>query len=186
MTPVDPLLEEALLIARRSPDAPEQDLLIGSALNNLANATGAAGDYEGARDLLVEALAIFTAALPANHPNLGALNGNLSLFERNLGKLSSARDYAERSVAIARDSLPSGHPVIADDLHQFSSALLYLGDFGGAAVGFAEGAEIYQQKFGDKSYRIASPLLGLAFANLSAGDLEKAAEAYQSELKNVA
>ncbi|NQT39706.1 MAG: tetratricopeptide repeat protein [Planctomycetes bacterium] len=96
----------------------------GEEKNRLASYWAASANNQGALDLLRakypaarrrlnDALVTMTPALGGEHPRVGAILGNLAVFELTMGRYAKARELNEQAVAIRDNALPEGHPIRA-------------------------------------------------------------------------
>jgi tetratricopeptide (TPR) repeat protein len=86
------------------------------------------GDFDGAKEYLERALAIYERILPPDDPVLVSSLTNLGSLLYALRNYSAAKDYFERALVICERILPADHPLtvfIRDTLH---TILQNLGD----------------------------------------------------------
>lgn len=123
-----PIHERAVAIMRAvHAGAPHPEL--AHALNGLANTLRDLGEYERARALHEEALAIRETALGPDHQSVGASLNNLALVMQAQGDLQGARVALERAVAIWEKGLGPDHPMVAQGYNNLGTLAGRLGNF---------------------------------------------------------
>ena len=105
-----------------------------AALSNIGWFRALLGDYEQARDICREALALFQEL--GDHRRQAAIWDNLGYAEHHLGNLTEAATYYQRSLALFRES--------GNRLHQ-AVILDHLGDNSRAAGDLDEARNAWQQ-----------------------------------------
>jgi len=109
------LLRQALDV-RRAHFASRDDPLVAAALANLALALHTRRQYEPARELLEEAVAMRKRTQPSDHPEIAGALTNLGLNAFLRGLPPQAETLFAEALAIRRKSQPPHHPEIANNL----------------------------------------------------------------------
>lgn len=81
-------------------------------------------DYDEARALARQALALQQQALPPQHPDLAETLNTLSSLERQLGHAESALELSRQGLAIQRQVYGDAHPVVGRGYGDLGNALL--------------------------------------------------------------
>ena len=93
---------------------------MAACLNNLGILLKHQGDYDGSRDYLQRALAMYEALYPKSrypqgHPDLASGLYNLGALLKAQGDYTAARGYCQRALAMnealfPKETYPQGHP----------------------------------------------------------------------------
>ncbi len=71
------------------------------------------GDYEGAKDLLIKALASDEQHHEPGHPTIATRQLNLGAVLKDLGDYDGAKNLLSKALASAEQHYEPGHPTIA-------------------------------------------------------------------------
>ncbi len=171
-----PLHAEAVAIMRRQPPAAAYDL--GLRINNWGVACYNLGDMDCARARIAEAIAVWSAALPADHSSLLTARSNLAALLSRGGDLRRGEEQL-RLVAAALEAVDAAKPSV-DTLGALSNARNELADNLLAQGRNAEALAVSRTRWDALQRRnaplenTASALAMLALAEL-ANDLDAAA-----------
>jgi tetratricopeptide (TPR) repeat protein len=143
---------------------------MAASLNALGTAAYAQGEYQEARQLLQEGLAL-SQSLEDRYNMAVGLNG-LGLVSQALGQGMEAQDFFQESIALWREIGDEGS--LAQTLNNLGTNLLGLGDLAGARRCFMEALAIARET--QVTPVALEALLGLAALYLQAGAVEPALE----------
>ncbi len=102
---------------------------VALSLNNLASVLWQMGEYEEARRLHEQALAIVRRVYGKEHPHVAASLNNLALVLEDLGEYEEARRLFEQALAIVRRVYGKEHPHVALSLNNLAEVLAALGEY---------------------------------------------------------
>ena len=118
-------------------------------------------EYAVAIDNLEKALAVFRAALPADHPYTATCLNNLGSVQQEQGNDAAAKICFQEALEIVRKAFPEGDPVIANTLNNLGATLLVTGEYGAAKQNLSEALAIYR-----KALSPGHPLIAACLSNL--------------------
>jgi predicted ATPase/Tfp pilus assembly protein PilF len=147
-----------------------------AALNSACALAGMQGNYDAARPLAEESLAI--ARELDDKPSMARCWNNLGLIAAKQGDDGAARSYHEQALAIRRDL--GDKPGVAASLNNLGSAALDRGDFGEARRRLEESLSI-QRELGNR-HDMAVLLTNLGLAAGRQGDAEACRRFYEESL----
>ncbi|NVB39065.1 protein kinase [Pseudenhygromyxa sp. WMMC2535] len=162
--------------------APSHRLRLGM-LNAAGLLAGAAGDWETAKARFSELLARREAVFGPVHPEVSDALQNLGVAQQNLWDFAGARRSYERALAIREREFGPDNLYVGHGLANLSRVYVML-DEGSRAVDTAQRAlEIITAVRGPAHYDTMLALYLLSDALLCAGELEAAAEAITTSLR---
>lgn len=128
-----------------------------------------AGEYDEARSLMEEAVALRTRLHGAEHLNTGRAINGLGATLHLLGEHELALDQLKRAHSIYAEIFGPNHPNTGKPLNNMALAHLRLGNLEAAQRAF-EGAAKAFEALGSDHPRITAPMVGLAHAAYARGD----------------
>ena len=134
-----------------------------------------AGDLDGARAHLLEAVEAFAEAGGMNPSTLSSLN-ELGAIEQAAGNLDEAREYYERSLAYGEELLGPDHPETATFRANTAGLRHQQGDLKGAREGLERAIAAFEDKLGPGDVRIGYALVMLADVDTDEGEFDDATE----------
>jgi serine/threonine protein kinase len=137
----------------------------------LRNDLGCVYDLQGNKEAAVraisEGLAIKERALGAQHPDVGASEGNLGLALQGIGRSEEALMHLDRSIQILEKGLGPGHPDLALQLSNRGETLSALGRYPEAHANFQRALSIWEKELGSGNLDLAYGLTGLGMTFLA-------------------
>ncbi|AQG81108.1 tetratricopeptide repeat protein [Spirosoma montaniterrae] len=100
--------------------------------NNIAATYRALGQHDERLAYNQNALAIFEAVLPTNHPDLAQSINNIAEAYGALGQQDKRLEYNLKALAIREAVLPANHPDLAQSFNNIAATYYYTGDLGKA------------------------------------------------------
>ena len=113
-----------------------------ASLYNLAELLRKQGDYDAAKPLLEQALAICKATLGERHPRTANSLNNLAVLLQDQGDSAAARPLLEQALAINKAVLGERHPDTAASLNNLAELLRSQGDYAAAKPLFEQAVDI--------------------------------------------
>lgn len=113
-------------------------------------------EFDQAKALLEQALAIDEARLGPDHPNVAARLSNLGLVLHDVGNLEAARSAHKRALAVREARLGPDHPDVATSLSNLGTVLHDLGDLEDARGKHEQALAIRQARFGPNHPDVAT------------------------------
>jgi len=101
----------------------DDNFLLATSLNNLAELYRTQGKYAEAEPLHQRALAIWEKALGPGHPNVAMSLNNLANLYHRQGKYAEAEPLYQRALAIDEEALGPEHPNVATSLENYADLL---------------------------------------------------------------
>jgi len=143
-------------------------------LAHLAYLDEGAGDYEAAKALLEQALALRQAALGPSHPQVAALLQDLASVHRITGHFERAKALDEQALAIDRQALGPDHPDVAGALSNLATVLHDMGAYDESKALSEQAVAIYESALGPDHVKVGIALSNLANVLHSTGAIDEA------------
>ncbi len=140
------------------------------------------GEYEGARELYEQALAIRRQVYGEKHPAVATSLNNLAGVLWALGEYEGARELHEQALAIRRQVYGEKHPAVANSLNNLAGVLEALGEYEGARELHEQALAIRRQVYGEQHPDVATSLNNLALVLQALGEYEGAREHFEQAL----
>jgi tetratricopeptide (TPR) repeat protein len=137
-----PLLTRALAVLEKNPRVGSETAL---AKNNLGVVRFLEGNYEEARRLFLEAVAMIEQRLGPEHPMLARILNNMASVENRAGHREEAGKRIRRALDIAEKRLGPEHPAYAALLANYAAFLRQGGDKSGAKALQARSTQIMKE-----------------------------------------
>jgi len=162
--------DEALALNERALDLRERllgpiHLDVGWSVFQYAHLLRARGDEAGACEQFERAHAIWTEALPEDHPLIARC---LLDFSQSLGDVEEydlALEHAHEALSMRRRTLGQDHPAIADTQNDIGYLYWRIGDFSEAHRHFSAAVETHKNALGPGDRGVLSRLYTLAYVN---------------------
>lgn len=171
-----PLLEQAVAIARSTPEL--DPLTRASAINNFGVFLNEADDFEGAFEMVTEALSIRRAA--------GAPPQSIATSLHNLGEIADLRgdpgqalEHYREALALKRDSIGRMHPSYARSLNGIAMNARQVGEYEVARAALEEQLEIRLELFGSEHPGLTRDYNELAIYHHDMGQFAEAIANYE-------
>jgi CHAT domain-containing protein len=175
-----PLLQEALAIKRAVQHADVRTAVI---LTNLGVLHTDAGQFDRAVEYQQEALALYKAGLPPDHPSIALCLNNLAMAYAAQGRYAAAMQHSHEALAIWRRTLAPSHPDLAFSLSNLGSVYLYMGRYR-EALDYARQAVVIRRKALPPHHAlIGASLYNLAEVYAGMGQARRAVEHHRAALR---
>jgi serine/threonine protein kinase/tetratricopeptide (TPR) repeat protein len=125
------------------------------------------------------ALALKQKLLGADHPDVGASEGNLAMALQLLGRNSEALTHMDRAVSTVEKALGAAHPDLAIHLSNRGEVLNSLGRHVEARVSFERAREIWERELGAENPNLGSVFTGIGVSYLAEGKPANALESLE-------
>jgi serine/threonine protein kinase/tetratricopeptide (TPR) repeat protein len=159
------------------------ELLRAWLLNDLGAVYLVEGKKEAAVQAMQDSLALKQKALGADHPDVGASEGNLAITLAQLGRTNDAVQYIERSIASMERGLGAAHPDLATELSNKGEIMNSLGRHRDARRAFERAQAIWERELGSDNRSLADALTGVGISYLGEDDSNSAINPLQRALK---
>jgi tetratricopeptide (TPR) repeat protein len=143
-------------------------------LGRLATVHQALGEFDEARALLEQSLAIRLEVLPADHPLVATSLNNLALAHYVAEDHVRAKELHERALAIREEVLGPAHPDVAESLGNLAGVYQATGEYARASELFDRALAISEKALGAEHPSVSVALNNVAIAHQTAGDLRGA------------
>lgn len=153
----------------------DQPLIRARLLTTMGEVTRRLGDYEGARPLLDESLAL-QKSLDAQPRDLASTMVSIALLESNLGHYDLAAAGLRDAIAIQRRHLDPLDPDLAHAVLQLGCTEHFRGDLKAAFPLYTEALDLYETTTGPDSLETAEVVSQLALVYTAEGQNAKAEE----------
>jgi eukaryotic-like serine/threonine-protein kinase len=141
---------------------------------SLANVHYARGDYEEAKALHEQALAIREKAFGTEHPHVAMSLNGLAGVHHVTGDYEQAKALQARAVAIEEKTLGPEHPTVASGLNNLAGVYHARGEHEEAKVLLERALVIRERVLGPEHPDVATSLNNLAFVHQATGGYEEA------------
>jgi serine/threonine-protein kinase len=152
---------------------------VASAMNNLGNVYGDAGQMEKASAAYERAIEIYTKVLGPEHPQVANALNNLGTQLDSLGDARGALAAFDRALAIREAAFGPDHPGVATALSNVCRAQTYLAQYDLARPACARALAIREKAFGPKGAPVSATLDKECELFTATGDLDQAIAACQ-------
>jgi tetratricopeptide (TPR) repeat protein len=159
-----------------------EGLRMAAHLDRKADIHLAAGEYDDARRLYAEAMAIREAELGAEHPSIAQDLVNRANVDKNTGAYADARELFTKALAITEQSLGPDHPELAAILTNLSHVELATGHPHDAEAVLRRALDIRERALGRDHVDLVPTLLNLGAVRLEAADLAAAEQLFRRAL----
>jgi tetratricopeptide (TPR) repeat protein len=139
--------EEALHVARTSPEIPDKQPIIAQCLNNLGDTLRLKGEYAKAEPLLREGLAIRSEVYGPQHPETARSLHDLGVLGYDQGWYTEAARLIEHALETRSSVLPADHPDLARNLDTMGRLYTSLGRYTDAEPLFQRALGIAEEAF---------------------------------------
>lgn len=129
-----------------------------------------------------EALTIYQAILPADHPSVALAYGNLGVVYRKQQKYDQSIKYFEDALVIQKKRFGEVHPTIGFLYNNIGQTYLDKGDLILTKVYFEKGQEVYRKIYGEKNPEVAYGYTVLAGLELKKNHYDEALVIIQKAL----
>ncbi len=168
-----PLLEESLELRRRLSDKP--DVLLATAMTNLATALRSAGKTASAEGYYRQSLALNRQLLGPDHERVAQVMMELGrLLLEGHSNLEEAEQLFKSSLEIYRTRLGNNHPDVASTLNDLGNLMLWKDDLAAAEAYGREAVRICQISLPRTHPDFAASLGSLGLTLTRRGKLEEA------------
>ena len=161
----------------------DQPLQKASVLLTLGKLYMSLGDYDSARPLLEESLAVREKALGANHPDIATSLQILAMLRRKQGQYAEAEPLYKRSLQIFEKALGPNHPNVAQSLNSLANVLADQGKYAQAEQLLQRSLEIREKSLGPDHVDVAQSLMNLANVFADEGKSSEAEPLYKRSLE---
>ncbi len=147
-TEAEPVLRaavESYRVVRRS--HPVHEAALATSLDRLATTLQEQGNYDGARSLFEEGLAVRRALTPSAPTAISESLNNLGVLSWLSGNYAAAESLYAQAIAIDREALGPTHPKLAETIHNLAQAKQLLGQLDSAEVLFRESLALKRSVF---------------------------------------
>jgi CHAT domain-containing protein len=153
------------------------------ALNGLARVEQARGRYDRALPLFEEALDIYTAHRPADHPDIALVFNNIGVLYFHMGRVEEALDYLREALAIRESHYGLGNLDVALTSSNVGAVLIKLGEYSEALELTEQAISVMERILGDQAHGLGSAYNNLGFAQKELGDSEGAKQSLLRSLE---
>jgi serine/threonine protein kinase len=165
------MLMEVLSLRRRTGS---DELSTFSALNELANAVKAAGDYVRSEEIALKALQGYIGALGEEHSDTVAIMSNLAVHYTDQGKYAQAAELGRRVVAIKQRVMGAEHPSTLLSMNNLAVVYRNEGKYDEAQNLLTTVLEARRRTLGDHHLDTYASMNSLALVYQAKGDYAKA------------
>jgi len=158
--------------AKLVPDSYQE--LQANYLNEAGVALRYAGEYQQAKPLFEQALAIRERVLGQQHPDYATSLNNLAFLYKSQGETKKALPLYEESLKIIERVLGKQHPDYAKSLNNLAFLYKSQGEYEKALLLYEQALKIFEQALGKQHPDYVTSLNNLAFLYDSRGEYEKA------------
>jgi len=167
--------EEELLRAREiGTRAQLENMTMIEVLNNLGAIYLVRGDYDAAKPIFSQAIAIANNILSTDHAYKAYLYNNLGLIDQERGDFEAAGDAYERGLVISRNALGEDHSLTALLLHNLGSNAMVKGETGSARRHLTDALIVLEDLYGKDHGELVLTLIALAWAQTALDEHEQA------------
>ncbi len=145
-----------------SAKAPVSGALLESLNNNLAILTNGLGRYKEAESFYRKALATAEKSFGTDHPEVGRVLTNFSIFYWAQGLYSNAEPLLQRALTIREKALGQDHPDVAHTLNTMGLVYAFQGRYAEAEPLYKRAIAIDEKAFGPEHSNLVSRLSNLA------------------------
>ena len=142
--------------------------------SNLGNVHVSMGEYEQAKALFEQALAVQQEVLGAEHPEVADSLNNLGVVHAALGEYEESKRVGLRVLKFWQDVQGQEHPRVADSLTNLGMIYEFLGDYEQVRRSNMQALAIREQTLGPEHPKVADSLNNLGIVYSSLGDHEEA------------
>jgi tetratricopeptide (TPR) repeat protein len=128
------------------------------------------GQFDQAKGLLDQALALSRRAYGDESPKVSAIANNLGRVLARLGQRELARQHFEWAMAIDRNTYGDGDPHVATVMNNYAMVLHATGQLDSARQHFESALAIFEQSYGPEHPKVATLLNNLGYIHQAAGD----------------
>ncbi len=140
-------------------------------------------DYEGAIDVLNQALHLTEAARGTEHPEVASVLDNLAEAHRGAGDYQGARALQERALRIREKALGPEHRLVGASLTNLGNVLTRLGEYDAAQSRLERALRIREASLGPDHPVVAITLTELANVHFERGERAAARPEYERALR---
>ncbi len=140
------------------------------------------GEYEEARRLYEQALAMARRVYGEEHPHVATSLNNLAEVLRTLGEYEEARRLHEQALTIRRQVYGEEHPDVATSLAGLAGVLWQMGEYEEARRLYEQALTIRRQVYGEEHPDVAQSLNNLAEVLRALGEYEEARRLHEQAL----
>jgi len=158
------------------------ELIRAAALMGLANVAHQESNFEEAKALAEEVLAIRTAQLGDKHAGLLPALNLLGLVASDTGKFDEATAYYTRGLELGREILGPDHPDLARFLNNLAKIAWLQGKTDDAEKSFQLALDLQKAALGPEHRNVAQLHNNLAAVAVSRGDMEEAGRRFKLAL----
>lgn len=158
-------------------------MLRADRLEKLGIIATATGDYDRAKTLHEQALAILEAALGREHLHVSYTLNSLANVYKAQADFDQARVVYERALGIREEALGPGHPDVATVLNNLGALSMATGDLADARARFEQSLAIRRRALKPGHRDTARNLVNLAVVLAQAEDYAQAASMYEQAIE---
>jgi CHAT domain-containing protein len=176
------IFNRALTVFRNPNASGPADLMVATALNNIAEIYRAQGRLQPAEERFVEALSLEEKLFGADSVHVIAILSNLGELRREQGRLAEAEQLAQRSLTIREKVLGPDHPDVAISLNNLAIVFSKQGRAAEAERLLERAFAIHQKVYGPEHPITATTLNNVALAQTYLGRINDAEQLYSKSL----
>lgn len=169
-------------VARLRDDPPEDPIVQARLLSSLGDTYLSLGDYDSAKPLLEQAVALQESVKGPDHPDVAETLEYLATVEHDQGDYQASIDHMERAAAIDRKVLGDVHATTARVLNGLAVSYDAIGQYARAEDLYRETLAIQRQVLGDEDPELAWSINTLAQARFRGGHWADASQLFQEAL----
>ena len=177
-----PHLESALELRKSALGANDPE--VAKSLHNLGKLRWDATDYEGAEELISEALAIYRQSA-GNEESAAACLNDLGAVFYTRGDFTNAEAMFREALGVRRQLLGNEHFEVADNLTNLAWVLFFNGQHEEAEAMFREGLEINRKALGEEHPNTLQQMVNLAAVLRQRGNTAEAEELLLRSLRGM-
>lgn len=140
------------------------------------------GQYDQAKGLLDQALALSRRAYGDESPKVSAIANNLGRVLARLGQRELAQQHFEWAMAIDRNAYGDGDPHVATVMNNYAMVLHATGQLDSARKHFESALSIFEYSYGPEHPKVATLLNNLGYIHQAAGDHQSAHDLFHRAL----
>lgn len=154
-------------------------------LVNLAKVYSLQGEFEKALGSLKQAMALYSAALGDDHPDVAECFFRMGCVSENMGRLDEALEHHMRALELRLVFLGKGHPQVAMSCNGVAGIHKKLGNLEVALERYEEALAIFIASLGSQNVYVAGTLCNVAEVHAKQDRLDQAMDCYKHVLESM-